>query len=80
MSIWNKVEKFPNRHVAIALSDTVNLSEPMVVVANSTGNAVVVDENDVAITYAVVPGYIIPVLVKRVNSTNTTATSLIGVI
>jgi hypothetical protein len=43
------------------------------------GNIVIVTENGDAVTYSNVPaGTIIPIVAKRVNSTNTTATNLVG--
>lgn len=79
MSIWNRNEKWPDRHETLTPSNTVNFANPVVVISNGTGTVVVVDRDDVAISYNVTPGQIIPVLAKRVNATGTTATPLIGV-
>ncbi len=44
-----------------------------------TGNVVVVTPSGAAITFVGVPaGAVLPVKAKRVNSTNTTATSMVG--
>lgn len=73
-SIWNIFGQFPTRHKAITPSDTVNLSQPMLIYCTVAGNVVIVDKNDVALTYAATVGWISPVVAKRVNATSTTAT------
>lgn len=74
-SRYNRYQQVARRHAAITPHDSNNLPELSVVVALTTGNAVVVDQFDTALTYTGVPaGYIFPVLVKRVNATDTTAT------
>lgn len=45
----------------------------------TTGDVVVVDEGDNATTFTAVPaGTVLPIIGKRVNSTNTTAENLVG--
>lgn len=79
MSVWNRVEKWPDRQEVITPSDSVNLAEPMVVYCGGSGNVVLVDKANTAVTYAVIAGQTLPVLAKRINATNTTATPLIGI-
>ena len=44
-----------------------------------TGNVVVVNADDTTVTFSSVPaGAILPVQARRVNSTNTTATNMVG--
>lgn len=75
---WNRHAEFPRNHETITKSDTVNLSRPMLVMAGSDGTVSLVDHKDTVIVYTVTAGTILPILAKRVNSTNTTVTSLIG--
>jgi hypothetical protein len=66
------------RHFTLIPSDTVD--EPIIpkaVRCQAEGTAVLVDMDDTAISYTLVVGEIIPLRVKRVNSTGTTAT-LVG--
>lgn len=60
----------------IALSDTVNLTHPCrSLYIKSDGNLVVVGHDDNAVTIPVVTGQVIPLEVKRINATSSTATA-----
>jgi hypothetical protein len=68
-----------NRIKAISASDTVNLPDGVcdAILVNGAGNVVVVLENDETTTITgVVAGTILPLTVKRVNATSTTATNM----
>jgi hypothetical protein len=68
-----------NRIKAISASDTVNLPDGVcdAILVNGAGNVVVVLENDETATITgVVAGTILPLTVKRVNATSTTATNM----
>jgi hypothetical protein len=68
-----------NRIKAITTSDTVNLPDGVcdAILVNGAGNVVVVLENDETATITgVVAGTILPLTVKRVNATSTTATNM----
>ncbi len=60
-------------------SDTVNATLPFRALwIGSTGNVAVVFGNDAVVTFVGVPsGFVLPVSGKRVNSTNTTASSIV---
>lgn len=74
MSMFNRFSNFPKNHILILPSDTVDLPKgPMIVYAASDGTIEVLTANGVTLEYLVVAGDIIPVLVKRVKATNTTA-------
>lgn len=72
-NVWNIDSQWPKNHQLIVPSDTENLRQPMVVVANEEGTITVVNEFDVAILYNVTPGFVVPVRAKRVNATGTSA-------
>ncbi len=65
---------------AITKSDTVNFTVNVRgIYVGGTGDVVVVTPDGDAITFVGVPaGTILPVRAKRVNSTSTTATSMVG--
>jgi hypothetical protein len=74
-NMFNRNSEFPRHHKALSASDTVNFANgPVVIYFLTAGTAAVVDNSDVAITYTVAAGDILPVLAKRINSTGTTAT------
>lgn len=77
-NVWQASTKFPDQHVVITPSDTVDFHRPLLVVAGSGGNISVVDKTGVAITYTMLAGQTVPVIAKRVNATGTTVTPLIG--
>lgn len=63
-----------DRHTAITPSDTVNLTEPMLIYCLTAGTCQVVDQADVVIGYPMTAGQLLPFLAKRVNATSTTGT------
>lgn len=69
-----------NKAAAITTSNTVNIPEGPTdaIVVGGTGNLVAVFENDVAVTLAVTAAQLLPVRIKRVNATSTTATGLVA--
>lgn len=75
---FSTIASFPRRHITLTPSDTVNFKQRMVVQCLGAGNVVAIDEDGTAITYPVVVGDILPLMVMRVNATNTTATPLVG--
>lgn len=79
-SLFNRYDNFPQRHLTITPSDTVNIPNGMVVMAGTAGVLAVVDEANVVINYTVTAGTIIPIVAKRVNATGTTVTQVIGLL
>ena len=78
-SSWNKDGEWPKNQRVITPSDSVNLPDRTVIYVAAAGNVVLVDKNDVVVTYTGLPaGATLPVQAKRINATNTTAT-LVGV-
>lgn len=77
-SNFNRLAEFPRNHVTITPSDANNLSRPMLIMAGTAGDIVIVDENGTSITYTVTAGSILPVIAVKVPSTNTTVTQVIG--
>lgn len=77
-NMFNRFAEFPQTHFTITPSDGTDLSRPMIIYCGSAGNIVVHDSNGTAVTYTVLAGDILPVLVKRVLSTNTTVTQVVG--
>jgi hypothetical protein len=77
MSFWNQVAGNAN---AITPSDTVNLTGgPVVLYIGVTGNiSVLTAGGDTATFVDVQAGSVLPVRVKRVNSTGTTASSMLA--
>lgn len=71
-----------NDGFAITPSDTVNFNSMFrAIYVGVGGNIVVVTPNSAVLTFLGVPvGTILPVMGIRVNSTNTTATNLIGLV
>ena len=71
---------FPGSAVTITPSDTVNLTSPAVIYVGGAGNVrVLTAQNNDVIFVGMQPGAVVPVQVLRVFSTNTTATSMLGV-
>lgn len=71
---FNRFAEFPKNHFVITKSDTVDIPKgPLIVMAQDAGTLAIVDANDVVITYTVAAGDIIPVLVKRINASDSTA-------
>ena len=65
---------------AITKSDSVNLQHvTRAIYIGGAGDVAVVGEDNVAVTFVgLLVGTFAPIVCKRVNSTNTTATNLIG--
>jgi hypothetical protein len=76
---YNRYTQFPDNHVTVTPSDAVDLFDPMVICAGTTGNIAIVDKNDTVIVYTIATApAILPVVAKRVNATGTTVTQVIG--
>lgn len=75
----NKLES-SSFYFAITTSDTVNFNFIVrAIYVGVTGNVVIVRPDGTPITFTAVPaGAILPVNAIRVNTTNTTASSMIG--
>lgn len=75
--------EFYNNWFAITPSDTVDFSgddaKHIAIIVGGAGNLVAVMPNNVAVTFAVVAGQVLPIRCRRINNTNTTATGLVGV-
>jgi hypothetical protein len=66
-----------NQAAAITTSDTVNLAKPTdALLVGSSGVVQAVFENDAVVALTVTGPVVLPVRVKRVNATSTTATGL----
>lgn len=71
---------FPEGAEAITTSDTVDLASPSVVYVGGGGDVKVTTANGDVVTFTgLVAGGVIPVRVKRVWATGTTATNLVRV-
>lgn len=71
---------FPGGAAAITKSDTANLATPSVVYVGGTGNVKVTTAQGDTVTFVGVPaGFVIPVQVLRVWSTDTTATNMVAI-
>lgn len=66
------------RSVAVTPSDTVNFGQARSLYVGGAGNVVVVGLDDATTLFAVPAGAYILQQCKRVNSTNTTATSIVA--
>ena len=74
-----------NKGVAITKSDTVDFANPAApqrccdaIYVGGAGVVVVVFEDDSTASFTAVAGQILPVKARRVNSTSTTATSMVA--
>jgi hypothetical protein len=69
-----------SKFFAITKSDTVNFTQEAAIYVGGSGDVVAVGVDDIAVTFSAVPaGTILPIRAIRVNSTATTATSMVGV-
>lgn len=73
-------EQSASHHFAVTPHDSTNFTyNCRALYIGGEGDVVVVTEDGTAVTYVGVPaGSILPVVAKRVNSTNTTATDIVG--
>lgn len=73
-----------NRAVPITKSDTVNIVDPArdplpdAIYVGGAGVVAAVFQDGTVVNFTAVAGQILPIRIKRVNSTNTTATLLMG--
>ena len=67
-------------YAVITKSDTVNLARPCRgIYVGGTGNLVAVMLDDTTCLFSTIPaGTVLPIVAKRVNSTDTTATSMVA--
>jgi len=71
---------FPGDAAAVTPSDTANLITPAVIYVGVSGAVKVTTAQGTDITFAGVPaGFVIPLQVRRVWSTGTTASSLVAI-
>ena len=77
--MWQRFDNFPRNQAEVTPSDTVDFPQPSIVVANGDGDIVAVDINGSEILWTVSAGYIIPIVCRRVNETDTTVSSIIRV-
>lgn len=76
---FDPTAEFPRTHFTITPSDTVDLPQPMAVMAGTTGTIAVVDKNDTVVVYTISTApMMLPVIAKRINATSTTVTQAIG--
>jgi hypothetical protein len=68
------------RFAAVTASDTVNFNgQARAVYVGGAGNVAAVGLDDVAVTFVgVTAGSTLPIQCKRINNTNTTATSMVA--
>jgi hypothetical protein len=68
------------KFVAVTPHDSTNLNgAPIGLYVGGAGNLVAVGRDDAAVTFTgVAAGTVLPIAVKRVNSTSTTATSIVA--
>lgn len=82
--LWGNPSNNPSApaasYAAITPSDTVDLTYlTRFVYVGGAGNVVAIDRDGNAVTFTAVPaGTVLPIRVKRINSTNTTATALVA--
>lgn len=71
---------FPGDAAAVTPSDTVDLPTPSVIYTGTTGAVKVTTAQGTDVTFTGIPaGFVIPVQVRRVWSTGTTATNLVRI-
>jgi hypothetical protein len=68
-----------NRWFAVTPSDTVDITERhSALVVGAAGTLAIVDPRNLATIITVVAGQVLPVQVRRVNATGTTATGIVA--
>lgn len=70
-----------NKFVPVTLDDAVDIptGSTHAIYVGGAGNVVAVQENNVAVTFTGVPaGTLLPIRVKRINNTLTTATAILA--
>lgn len=80
--MFNRYEEAAGRHYSITPSDSAGQlpAKAMRIYVGGAGNIKVDDLAGNAVTYAVVAGALLPVLVTRVYLTGTTATGIVGLV
>lgn len=71
-----------NKGFAVTPSDTVNFAQGICrgIYVGVSGDVVVVHGDDTTVTYkAMAAGVVHPIMAKRINNTNTTATNVVAV-
>lgn len=76
---FSREANFPQNHIELTASDTVDFGDIYLVIAGSAGTVAAVDKNGTLVTYTVTAGQLLPIPLRRVNLTGTTATPLIGI-
>lgn len=79
MADYDSVNAFPSRHFLVTPHDSNNISDaPCNIYCGSAGTIMAVDVVGQALSYTVVAGEVLPVSVKRINSTGTNVTPIYG--
>lgn len=79
MSGSTVVTGLPHNAAAITPSDSADLSTPMMIWVNGAGTVAVIPAGGQStVTYTMPAASVVPVRVKRVLATGTTATGLVG--
>jgi hypothetical protein len=74
-TLFNRFSHFPKHQTTITPSDAVDISRgPLIIYCTVAGTVAAIDSAGVVVTYTMAVGDVLPLLVKRVNSTGTTAT------
>jgi hypothetical protein len=79
-SFWNRFAQFPRKHRTITPDNSVDLlaKDGMIIYCGTAGTIAVHDQDGVSVTYTVLAGDILPLVVRRVLATGTTVTQVIG--
>lgn len=77
-SMFNRFAEFPRTHITLTPHNSNDLIREMLIFCGTDGTIAVHDQNGTAVTYTVVAGDILPIIAKRVLSTGTTVTQVIG--
>jgi len=82
-AIWNFQRHFlgsGTKFAAITPHDSTDMALTRAVYVGGAGNVVAVDADNTATTFtAVAAGTLLPIRVRRINSTSTTATALVAI-